>query len=217
MTMPSLRALASRLLLTTVLSAQKASDPLPRRGWFGVALAPLGEGAAGAAVTGVAPGSPAAVDGMKAGDVIRAVDGAAVRTPADVVTAIARHAPGSTAIVDVIRAGEELRRPVVLRAFPMETLPGVSFEYGSVTVGDGTRLRTIVSVPDRVQQTVPAVMLLGGRRLRKHRHPDGTGRWTSRAHSDHRGAGLPPPRFALASLAEALLAVSLVEAVEGRQ
>ena len=44
----------------------------------------------------------------------------------------------------------------------METLPGVSFEYGFVAVGGGTRLRTILSVPDRAQQKPPAVMLLQG-------------------------------------------------------
>jgi dienelactone hydrolase len=156
-----MRVLASCLLLGAVLSAQTDAGPLPRRGWFGVALAPH---ASGAAVTAVVPDSPAAIDGMKAGDVIRAVDGKAIRTPADVVAAMTRHAAGSTATFDVLRAGEELRRSVVLRSVPVETLPGVSFEYGSVTVAGGTRLRTIVSVPDRGLRPPgwPAVMLVPG-------------------------------------------------------
>jgi dienelactone hydrolase len=147
------------VLLPFVLAAQNDASSLPRRGWFGVALAPH---ELGAAVTSVAPNSPAAADGMKAGDVIRAVDGTAVRSPADVIADTTRHAPGTTAVFDLLRAGEELRRSVVLRALPFETLPGVSFDYGSVTVSGGTRLRTIVTVPDRAAARSPAVMLIGG-------------------------------------------------------
>jgi uncharacterized protein len=154
-----LRVLASCLLSGAVLSAQTDAGPLVRRGWFGVALAPHDRGAA---VTSVVPDSPAGIDGMKAGDVIRAVDGKAMRTPAEVVSALARHAPGSTAVIGVLRADEELRRSVVLRALPLETLPGVSFEYGSVAIGGGIRLRTITTVPDRAAPRASAVMLIGG-------------------------------------------------------
>src|SRR5687767_15307626 len=61
------------LCAAILLSAQPQNtvDPLPRRGWFGVALAPH---ASGAVVTSVADGSSAAAEGIRAGDVIRAVD-----------------------------------------------------------------------------------------------------------------------------------------------
>lgn len=146
-------------LLPAVLSAQNGGVPLPRRGWFGVALAPHEDGAA---VTSVVPDSPASIDGMRAGDVIRAVDGRPVRTPAEAVAALTRHLPGSTVTIDVRRAGDELRRSVVMRALPVETLPGVSFEYGLVTLRDGTRLRTIVSAPNGARERSPAVMIIQG-------------------------------------------------------
>ncbi len=146
-------------LLPVVVAAQSGTRPLTRRAWFGVALAPHEQGAA---VTSVTPNSPAAVDGMKAGDVIRAVDGNAVRTPADVIAAVTRHAPGTTAVFDLLRAGEDVRRSVVLTALPIETLPGVSFEYGSVAVSGGSRLRTITTVPARGASRLAAVMLIGG-------------------------------------------------------
>src|SRR5690349_2161324 len=111
------------LVSTATVLAQQKVDPLPRRGWFGVALAPHSQGAA---VTGVVPGSPAAMAGMTAGDVIRAVDGNAVTRPADVVAAMTRHASGTTASIDLLRAGTDVHRDVILRALPVETLAGVA-------------------------------------------------------------------------------------------
>ena len=67
-----------------------SGSELPRRGWFGVALAPH---ESGAVVTAVVPGSTAAAEGIRVGDVIRAVDEIVPRSPDDVVAAIARHAP----------------------------------------------------------------------------------------------------------------------------
>jgi hypothetical protein len=50
---------------------------------------------------------------------------------------------------------------MALRPFPRETLPNTTFEYGAVTLPDGSRLRTILSVPTRSGKH-PAVMLLQG-------------------------------------------------------
>jgi dienelactone hydrolase len=50
---------------------------------------------------------------------------------------------------------------MTLGSFPRETLPNATFEYDSVTLADGSRLRTIVSVPQRPGR-MPAVMLLQG-------------------------------------------------------
>jgi S1-C subfamily serine protease len=64
-------------------SAQSTREDsvLSRRGWFGVALGPHENGVL---VTGLAAGSPAAEAGIRAGDVIRTIDNAAVRKPEDV-------------------------------------------------------------------------------------------------------------------------------------
>ena len=136
-----------------------SAGELPRRGWFGVALAPH---ESGAVVTAVVPGSTAAAEGILVGDVIRAVDEIVPRSPDDVVAAIARHAPGTTAVIDLLRDGTAQKRSVVLRSLLRETMPGVVFEYGAVTLADGSRLRTILSVPERREGKLPAVMLLQG-------------------------------------------------------
>jgi dienelactone hydrolase len=136
---------------------QPAADALPRRGWFGVALGPH---SSGAVVTSVVAGSTAALEGVRAGDVIQAVGGSPVRTPADVVSALARPA-GTRIEIDLVREGETQKKTVVLRPMLRETMPGATLEYGSVTVPDGNRLRTIVSVPDSPGRH-PAVLLLQG-------------------------------------------------------
>jgi dienelactone hydrolase len=147
------------LLLTAVPSAQSDARVLARRGWFGVALAARD---AGVVVTAVVPGSSAASNGIEPGDVIRAIDDQPMRAPADVVSAIAHHAAGSTAVIDLSRAGVQVRRLVNIKALPVETLAQVSFEYGFVSLSDGTRLRTIVSTPNRPGGRFPAVMYLQG-------------------------------------------------------
>jgi dienelactone hydrolase len=132
---------------------------LPRRAWFGVALAPH---ESGAVVTAVVDGSSAAAEGIRVGDVIRAVDGVVPRSPDDVVAAVVRHAAGETAVIDMVREGAAQKRAVALRSFPRETMVGVTFEYGAVRLLDGSRLRTIVSVPERREGRLPAVLLLQG-------------------------------------------------------
>jgi dienelactone hydrolase len=146
-------------LLTALPFAQTDAGILARRGWFGVALAARD---AGVVVTAVVPGSSAAGNGIEPGDVIRAIDEHPMRAPADVVSAIAHHAAGSTAVVDLSRAGVQVRRLVNIKALPVETLPQVTFEYGFVRLSDGTRLRTIVSTPNRPGARFPAVMFLQG-------------------------------------------------------
>jgi dienelactone hydrolase len=149
------------LCVAVTLSAQlqNTGDTLPRRAWFGVTLAPH---ESGAVVTAVADGSSAAAEGLRAGDVIRAVDDRSIRTPNDVVAAIGRRVGGEAAAIDLVRDGRAEWRSIVLRPLPRETMPGMTFEYGSVAVADGSRLRTIVSVPDRREGPLPAVMLLQG-------------------------------------------------------
>ena len=154
-----LLCVSASLLLTALPSAQSGAGMLARRGWLGVALAARDTGVA---VTAVVPGSSAASNDIEPGDVIRAIDDQPMRAPADVVSAIAHHAAGSTAVIELSRAGVPARRLVNIKALPVETLPQALFEYGFVRLSDGTRLRTIVSTPNRPGGRFPAVMVLQG-------------------------------------------------------
>jgi serine protease Do len=61
---------------------------------------------AGVLVTSVTPGSPAATGGLKAGDVITAVDGKDMKTPADVAQAVRSLPDGAAVALSVTRSGQ---------------------------------------------------------------------------------------------------------------
>ena len=81
-----------------IVAAQPALDPLPRRGYFGVALE---QSSSGARVTGVAPGSTAAAAGISAGDVIVAIAGRDTAKTDAVISSIGRHRTGDSVSIRI--------------------------------------------------------------------------------------------------------------------
>ena len=147
------------LLFATVVSGQSSDGALPRRPWLGVALGPHERGAL---VTAVVEGSSASAAGLRAGDIISAVDGVAMRAPAEVIAAVGQHREGTALSLEIVRGQQPQKHAIMLRPFPHETLPGTTFEYSAVTLDDASRLRTIVSVPSGAGRRLPAVMLIQG-------------------------------------------------------
>jgi S1-C subfamily serine protease len=90
--------------------------------FIGVAIAdaaPFG-GPAGAVVRQVLPDTPAGLVGLRAGDLIISVDGAAVRSAADLSTIVDRHRPGDTVMLAWIdRSGAPRGAPVILGKGPV--------------------------------------------------------------------------------------------------
>jgi putative serine protease PepD len=68
----------------------------------------------GAEVQNVASGSPAAGAGLQQGDVITAVDGTAVSTPADLARLVRSHQPGDQVTITYTRGGNSTDTPVQL-------------------------------------------------------------------------------------------------------
>jgi serine protease Do len=103
-----------------------------RRGWLGVSLqavdpemaAALGAAEAkGALVNAVEPGSPAARAGLRAGDVITALDGRAVESPRDLAAAVAAVAPGRSVTLALLRDGSAREQRVELGNNPANAAP----------------------------------------------------------------------------------------------
>jgi dienelactone hydrolase len=140
-------------------AAQTSDGGLQRRAWLGVALGPHD---AGVLVTAIVDGSSAASAGLRAGDVIQAVDGGVVRDPPAVIAAVGRRVSGDTTRVEIFRGAEAHTREMVLRPFPRETLPATDFEYAAVTLEDGSRLRTIASVPTTAGRHAAVMLIQGG-------------------------------------------------------
>ncbi len=87
------------------------------RGWLGVQVQPIGRDMAdglglaearGALVAEAQPGSPAAKAGLKAGDVIMAVNGRGVRNSRDLARTIAGYEPGTKVRITYSRDGREV-------------------------------------------------------------------------------------------------------------
>ena len=99
------------------------------RGWLGVQVQPVTAAIAdsmglkkaeGALVDQPQPDSPAAKAGIKAGDVITAVNGTAIKDARALAQQIARSAPGSSAKLSVLRDGKTDTIDVTLATMPKQ-------------------------------------------------------------------------------------------------
>jgi membrane-associated protease RseP (regulator of RpoE activity) len=69
---------------------------------------------AGALVSRVADDSPAAKAGVKARDLITAVEGVRIESPQDVVDAVAKHAPGDSLALTVYRMADDAEKDITV-------------------------------------------------------------------------------------------------------
>jgi S1-C subfamily serine protease len=84
------------------------------RAWLGVEM---GGGESGLGVGGVMPDSPAAKAGVRAGDEIRQIDGAAMKSAEQIVEAVAGHRAGQTIKLLVHRQDQDLEISATLARF----------------------------------------------------------------------------------------------------
>jgi serine protease Do len=80
--------------------------------------------AKGALVNGVEPDSPAAKAGLRAGDVITAIDGRRVESPRDLAAGVADVAPGRSTTLAVLRDGAAIEQRVEIGANPANRAAG---------------------------------------------------------------------------------------------
>jgi serine protease Do len=99
------------------------------RGWLGVQIQPVTSDvadalglkqAAGALVTEPQPGSPAAKAGVKAGDVVVSIDGAAIKDSRELAQKVGTMSPGSAVRLGVIRDGNAQTISITLAQMPSQ-------------------------------------------------------------------------------------------------
>jgi len=88
-------------------------------GFLGVALDERTDGGVGAVIRDVNVGTPAEAAGLKAGDVVVAVDGATVEGAAGLIAAIRDLEPGDSTTITVQRGGERLDSVAELGSRPV--------------------------------------------------------------------------------------------------
>jgi S1-C subfamily serine protease len=93
-----------------------------KHAYVGVSLS--GQSAGGAMVASVRPGAPAAQSGLKAGDVITAVNGKAITTTDQFIATVDNYAPGQTVTVSIKRGGQIQNIKVTLGTRPAQTPTG---------------------------------------------------------------------------------------------
>jgi serine protease Do len=103
------------------------------------------EGTKGALVSNLEPGGAAARAGLKAGDVITAVDGASIGHAEDLPRAIARNAPGSKVSVTVVRGGKTQQISVTLDKLPDDDVSPVQKAPGRSAAQSADKLGIAVS------------------------------------------------------------------------
>ena len=120
-------AIASDVVQSVV--AQLKDHGAVARGWLGVEIQPLTPdlaeslGAAseqGALVAKASPQSPAAQAGLKAGDVIVAVNGESVASPRELARRIAGYSPKTSVSLTLSRNGQTQKLDVALGAMPTD-------------------------------------------------------------------------------------------------
>src|SRR5262245_14937629 len=108
-------ALVLALLAWTRFAAAEEVGGLPRAGFFGAAITPLGDArrerkldpGVGVLVRMVVPGSAAEEAGLKPDDIIKAADGVTIDSPSRFVAKLGRRKAGDQAKVVFVRDGEE--------------------------------------------------------------------------------------------------------------
>jgi pimeloyl-ACP methyl ester carboxylesterase len=144
-------------------------EELPRKGHLGVRLAPLSdevrarhklERGAGVLIEAVTPGTTAADDGIKHGDVLLAVNRKTVSSVGDVMTAIAEMRVGQRFEVSVVRDGQWIALPMTLKERPRDRGDNFDVLYHHV-VSRAARIRTIVTRPHAAGRH-PVLLLIKG-------------------------------------------------------
>jgi len=92
--------------------------------FLGVEVQPATGSPQGASVVIVQSGSPADQAGLKAGDVITAVNGSTVTTPAQLSQDVQSHQPGDTVTVTYTRSGTSSQAQVKLGTRPSPSVQG---------------------------------------------------------------------------------------------
>ncbi len=99
----------ARQISSQLISSGRASHPMIGVGLDVIRSESGSELASGARIVAVQPGGPAAMAGLRPGDVITGVDGTRMTNPSDVISAVERAGVGRSLRVSILRGGEPLQ------------------------------------------------------------------------------------------------------------
>ncbi len=137
--------------------------PLPRRGVLGVRVDAAGrEATSGVPVAGVSPGSAAEAAGVQAGDVVVALAGKPTLTWPEFAAVAQTLKEGRPVQMGVRRGEESVALTVTPTQAPKDELALSTVHLGEVSLKDGARLRSMLSVPVSAVGPVACVYFVQG-------------------------------------------------------
>lgn len=162
--------IAAALIVSILIATPAAAVDLPRRAFFGIAMASDRQTGNGATITEVLPGGTGASLGLRAGDLIVQAGNEAVTRPDQVVAYAGSLQSGAQAALTIRRGQRTLRvrGPAIGR--PRETFAGGRTDYGAVDHGGG-QLRDILVMPEGAASP-PVVYLIQGFSCASIENPD---------------------------------------------
>ncbi len=148
-------ALPLLLAVHALSAAPTMVEGLPRQATLGFRT---NEAPQGVAVESLDATSAAALAGLANGDVVTAVDGRTFAQPYVGQALLGKVRGGVATQLSIVRAGKSSTISFTPVARPLESIEGVQTRYGSVTVADGTRLRTLTSRRAGLTGPLPALL-----------------------------------------------------------
>lgn len=134
------------------------AGPLPRRPSLGAALI---DTPVGPSISAVQVGSAAARAGLRAGDLVKAINDAPVRSAAEAVADVRRSGAGHLLKIAIARANVELRFNIPLPEAARERGSGFITLYGAAG-SSGALHRTLLTLPSKMRGTPPVLLIVGG-------------------------------------------------------
>jgi len=133
--------------------------PLPRKAWFGVAIAPADKSFK---VTQVMAGGTADAAGLKVDDVLTSVDGVAIDKPQSLGQVVGPLDSGKSVKIEFVRGGKPQTVEVVAKPKLVDDGPGYKTTYDQV-VSKGKRIRIFVTRPTTTETgKLPVLFLIQG-------------------------------------------------------
>lgn len=154
------RPVRALIALTVALASAAAADPaivegLPRQASLGFRFEAV---PGGLSVRSLDATSAAALAKLADGDVITAINAKTFDKPFKGEALLGRLDGGVPVELAIARAGTRSTVRFTPPARSLEQMPGVETQYGSVTVADGTRLRTLISRRTGLKGSLPPLL-----------------------------------------------------------
>ena len=133
--------------VSEVVEALKSGGQVAR-GYVGVQIQPVSDEVAeamdlkdteGALIAQVQPGTPGEKAGLKAGDIVTAIDGETIKDSREMSRDIARKKPGVTVKLSVLRDGKSITVPVTLEQLPTDVASNDTGKDGGAEDDQGNR------------------------------------------------------------------------------